>query len=278
MTGAVLMKALLTVLTVLTVLALPIPSQADDLALWYGQAAEKWTEALPLGNGRLGAMVFGGTQTGRIQLNEESLWAGRPAEGFAPDAPKHLAEVQRLVLAGKRREARDYGLKHLTQTPTSFRSYEPLGDLLLDFGKAGEISGYRRELSLPDAIHRTAYRAGKATITREVLVSAPADALAVRVRTDQPGDRVVDGGAPVGRRCRGFVATDRRLGEEVAELGIEHRLRRQRGAGVVQVDDAVGSTSRGDRTLLGDLVVGEGWTGFHPLSPAHRGGRSRRPR
>jgi alpha-L-fucosidase 2 len=164
--------------------------QADPLTLHYAQPAGKWTEALPLGNGRLGAMVFGGTRTERIQLNEESLWAGEPVEAYAPDYPKHLAEVQRLVLAGDKVKAREYGKKHLTKTPTSFRSYEPLGDLFLDFGsaeKVGAISGYRRELSLPDAIARTTYRAGQATITRDVLISAPADALAIRVSTDQPG-------------------------------------------------------------------------------------------
>lgn len=158
-----------------------------DSQLWYNRPAEKWTEALPVGNGRLGAMVFGGTKTERIQLNEESLWAGTQAEAFAPDYAKHLAEVQRLILAGKRQEARDYGQKHLVKSPSSFRSYEPLGDLMLEFKNVSDTSGYRRELSLRDAIARTTYQSGKTNITREVLASAPDDVIAVQVDSDQAG-------------------------------------------------------------------------------------------
>ena len=172
-----------------TLIAILIASHAwaGDPTLWYAKPAGKWTEALPLGNGRLGAMVFGGTGTERIQLNEESLWAGSSFESSAPDFKKHHAEVQRLMLAGKRLEAQQYGLEKLTSSPTSFRSYESLGDLFLDFGKTGEVSAYRRELDLSDAVVRTTYRVGDATITREALVSAPADLLAVRVSSDQPG-------------------------------------------------------------------------------------------
>lgn len=158
-----------------------------DSQLWYKQPAEKWDEALPVGNGRLGAMVFGGTNTERIQLNEESLWAGSQAEGFAPDYAKHLTEVQRLIFAGKRKEARDYGQRHLAQWPSSFRSYEPLGDLTLEFKEVSNPSNYRRELSLRDAIARTSYQSGEATYTREVLASAPDDVIAVRIKSDQAG-------------------------------------------------------------------------------------------
>ncbi|MBT8045060.1 MAG: glycoside hydrolase family 95 protein, partial [Verrucomicrobiae bacterium] len=159
----------------------------SDAQLWYAQPAKNWTEALPVGNGRLGAMVFGGTTTERIQLNEESLWAGSQAEGFAPDYAKHLAEVQRLILAGKHKEARDYGQKHLVQAPSSFRSYEPLGDLTLEFENISNTTNYRRELSLRDAIVRTTYQSGNATITREVLASAPDDVIAVRIESNQAG-------------------------------------------------------------------------------------------
>lgn len=178
------MKSLAPILTALFITG---HAQAGDPMLWYAKPAANWNEALPMGNGRLGAMVFGGTGTERIQLNEESLWAGSQFESAAPDFKKHHAEVQRLMLAGKRLEAHQYGLENLTSTPTSFRSYEPLGDLFLDFADAGEISAYRRELSLRDAVARTSYRTGGTTITREVLVSAPADVLAVRVAADKPG-------------------------------------------------------------------------------------------
>ncbi len=155
--------------------------------IWFNQPAANWNEALPLGNGRLGAMVFGGGAKERMQLNEESLWGGCPVDAYPENFSNHLAEVRRLIFAGKNAEAHAYGLAHLTATPTCFRSYQPLGDLWLDFGGAETNSAYRRELQLADGLARVSYRSGSATITREVLVSAPDDVLVVRVTTDQPG-------------------------------------------------------------------------------------------
>jgi len=165
-------------------------SFADDstnLKLWYAKPASNWNEALPLGNGRLGAMVFGGLGKERLQLNEESLWAGCPVESWPADYFKHLQEVRRLLLAGKNFEAHTYGLKYLTATPTSFRSYEPLADLWLDFGGGVDLSDCRRELDLTDGTARVTYRLVDATLTREAFISAPDDVLVVRVATDKPG-------------------------------------------------------------------------------------------
>jgi alpha-L-fucosidase 2 len=169
--------------------ALCISVHGRDLnnILWYGSPAGKWDEALPLGNGRLGGMVFGGIARERIQLNEESLWAGCPAEAWPDDFPKHLAEVRRLVFAGKNAEAEAYGGKHLTATPTSFRSYEPLGDLTLDFGNDVPVEGYRRELHLADGLSRVVFKQNGATISRETFISAPSDVMAIRIATDKPG-------------------------------------------------------------------------------------------
>jgi len=163
----------------------PVPD--DALKLWYEQPAANWNQALPLGNGRLGAMVFGTAAKERLQLNEESLWAGCPVEAWPPDYPKHLAEVRRLLFAGKNAEAEAYGIANLTATPTSFRSYEPLADLWLDFGAAENVSSYRRDLNLADGTARVSFRLGDATLTREAFISAPDDVLALRVTTDKPG-------------------------------------------------------------------------------------------
>jgi alpha-L-fucosidase 2 len=157
------------------------------LELWYESPAANWNEALPLGNGRLGAMVFGTPARERFQLNEESLWAGCPVESYPPDYLKHLNEVRRLLFAGDNAKAQSYGEKHLTATPTSFRSYEPLADLWLDFGTVETVEGYRRELDLTDAVARVTYRHGESTITRESFISAPDNLLVVRVKTNQPG-------------------------------------------------------------------------------------------
>ena len=117
------------------------PSSEQTLKLWYEKPAANWNEALPLGNGRLGAMVFGTPGKERMQLNEESLWAGCPVESYPPDYLKHLNEVRRLLFAGRNAEAHAYGENHLTASPTSFRSYEPLADLWLDFGSVDMFLG-----------------------------------------------------------------------------------------------------------------------------------------
>lgn len=163
-----------------------VPANAAEPVIWFNRPATNWNEALPLGNGRLGAMVFGGVAVERLQLNEESLWAGSPVESYPADFPKHLAEVRRLLFAGKNAEAQAYGVKHLTATPTSFRSYEPLADLWLDFGGGETNAAYRRELQLADGMARVIFRRGNATITREAFISAPDDVLVVRVSADQP--------------------------------------------------------------------------------------------
>jgi alpha-L-fucosidase 2 len=160
---------------------------AGALELWYRQPASEWTEALPLGNGRIGAMVFGGAPEERLQLNEESLWAGQPAEAEPPDFAKNLREVQRLILEGKRAEAHKLGLEKLTASPTSFRSYEPLADLLIAFDGLSNPSDYRRALDLRDGVSTVEFVKGGTTWRREAFISAVDDVLAVRLTANGPG-------------------------------------------------------------------------------------------
>src|ERR1700686_1836695 len=101
----------------------------NPLALWYRQPAEKWTEALPIGNGRLGAMVFGKTDRERIQLNEDSIWAGAKSDRNNPDALKSLPEVRRLLIEGKPAQAEALAAKSLIGIPLRLPPYQPLGDL-----------------------------------------------------------------------------------------------------------------------------------------------------
>jgi alpha-L-fucosidase 2 len=180
-------SAVLTVILTTCSVCHPSAARQPEPNLWFDKPAANWNEALPLGNGRLGAMVFGTPAKERLQLNEESLWAGCPIQSWPADFPKHLAEVRRLLFAGHNAEAQAYGVAHLTATPTSFRSYEPLADLWLDFGAAETVTGYRRELVLADGMARVTFRQGDATLTREAFISAPDNVLAVRVTTDKPG-------------------------------------------------------------------------------------------
>ena len=120
----------------------------NQLKLWYKTPAKKWTDAFPLGNGRLAAMCFGGTDTERFQLNEESLWAGCPSNPYADNFREKLTKLQNLVLAGEFEKANDFGIKNMTAGPTSFRSYEPLADLFIQFANKDPISDYKRELEI----------------------------------------------------------------------------------------------------------------------------------
>jgi len=141
--------------------------------LWYRQPAVRWEEALPLGNGRLGAMVFGRVAQERLQLNEDTLWAGAP---YTPDNPEALAalpEVRRLIDTGRFKEASDLASARMMARPLWQMSYGCLGDLLLDFDAAVAPSGYERGLDLGTAIASTSYTAAGTFFTREAFASAP---------------------------------------------------------------------------------------------------------
>ena len=163
------------------------PGAASAMTLWYRQAAPQWDHAMPLGNGRLGAVVFGNVNRERIQLNEETLWMGGPRQTDNPDARVHLPEVRRLLFEGKPREAYAIAEKYLMGKPWRLESYQTLGDLRLNFDYEGTISEYRRELDLDQAIARVTYRVDGVRHTRETFVSHPDQAVVVRVSAERPG-------------------------------------------------------------------------------------------
>lgn len=141
--------------------------------LWYDQPAKVWEEALPIGNGRLGAMVFGNVDYERVQLNEESLWTGSHTLTDKPDAYKYLPEVRRLLFEGKYAEAQEITEKNMMSEGT-WNMYQTLGDLFLSLHNDGEVREYRRELSLDEAIAKVSYKAGDISYMR-VYFSSPVD-------------------------------------------------------------------------------------------------------
>jgi alpha-L-fucosidase 2 len=167
------------------------------LKLWYRQPATQWTEALPVGNGRLGAMVFGGVNKERLQLNEVSLWSGGPQDADNPEALAALHEVRKLIFQGKYTEAdalaakklvcKGGGSRRASSSRALYGSYQTLGDLTLTFDDPNETSAYRRELDLDTATAGVSYRQGGATFTREVFSSAADQALVVRLTCNKPG-------------------------------------------------------------------------------------------
>ena len=153
--------------------------------LWYREKARTWNEALPLGNGRIGAMAFGGAVCERVGLNEDTLWSGRPGYCQTPGAREAYEEAQRLALERKYPEAQ----RVLEERFTGLWSqvYLPLGDLLLTMRHGESVSDYRRELALDEGVHQVSYRAGGVSYRRELFVSSPDQVLVMRLTADRPG-------------------------------------------------------------------------------------------
>jgi alpha-L-fucosidase 2 len=164
-----------------------LTNKSSDLRLWYRQPAAGWNEALPIGSGRLAAMVFGGIETERIQLNEETIWAGEKRDRNNPEGARSLPEVRRLLFAGKLKEAEALADKTMIATTRRMPQYQTLGDLVLRFSGQGQPTSYVRELDLDSAIVRVTYSAGGAIFTREVFASAVDQVIAVRLTCDKPG-------------------------------------------------------------------------------------------
>ena len=161
--------------------------QAAALRLWYRRPATQWVEALPLGNGRLGAMVWGGAKHERIQLNEDTLYAGGPYDPTPPRALSALPEVRRLLFTGQYAEAEALANATMMASPKKQMPYQPLGDLVLDFFEVSETNGYRRELDLDSAVAMSTFEARGLQHRREVFVSPVDQCLAVRLSGDKAG-------------------------------------------------------------------------------------------
>jgi len=162
------------------------PRPSSDQRLWYRQPAQQWTEALPVGNGRVGAMVFGGTTHERLQLNEDTLWNGGPYDPVNPSAKAALPQIRDLIFAGRWAEAQALADAKVMATPLKQMAYQPVGDLLIDIpGPTGQVDRYRREIDLDAAIATTRFRIGGVTLTREVVVSPVDQVLAMRLSTDR---------------------------------------------------------------------------------------------
>ncbi len=164
-----------------------ISTKSDNLTLRYDDAAKEWTEALPIGNGFIGAMVFGGAPQERIQLNEHTLWAGGPHDYSNPNGLKILPEVRRLIFEEKFTEAIDLMSKDFMSIPLNQLEYQTAGDLTINFPGHESPSDYRRELDLATAIHRTSYMVNGTQFHRETFVSNPDRVLVLRITGNQPG-------------------------------------------------------------------------------------------
>ena len=235
-------------LTTLLLMVTGVVLQAQDHRLWYSKPAAHWLEALPVGNSKLGAMVYGGTGVETLQLNEETFWSGGPHENNSSESLEHLPEVQRLIFEGRERDAASLIDKYFVKGPHGMR-YLPVGNIQLDFGHQ-QVEDYERELNLGNALASTSYIYKGIHYTRTVFASQADDAIIVRIEADKKGalsftvgfdgqlqaEKLVSNGQLIARvknveqegiqgvlmaECRTQVHTDGQLEENSATLTVK---------------------------------------------------------
>jgi len=155
--------------------------------LWYAQPAEKWTDALPIGNGRMGTMIFGGVFDERIQFNEDTLWKGQPHDYVREGAGEQLTEIRSLLAEGNITNAIALARSNFLSDPVRQKAYQPFGDLRLHFPGTADVTDYRRDLDLASAIASVSYRLGNVTFRREIFASYPDRAIVLHMTADKPG-------------------------------------------------------------------------------------------
>ncbi len=189
---------ILIIATALALQGAELKSASPETAIWFAAPAKNFTESSPLGNGRLGAMMFGGVNEERLVLNESSVWSGSPQDADRPDAYKFLPEIRRLLLAGKNAEAEALVNANFTcKGPGSsggsgdgqYGCYQVLGNLHLTFSSASNapVENYRRELNLNDAVARMQFTRGGVTFTREMFSSKPDEVMVLRLAANRSG-------------------------------------------------------------------------------------------
>ena len=172
-------------LTILLALMATLTASAQQHRLWYAQPARHWLEALPVGNSQMGAMIYGGTDVEELQLNEETFWSGSPHDNNSPEAREHLQEVRDLIFAGREEEAHKVIDQYFFKGPHGMR-FLPLGSLKITLGHK-EVTDYRRELNLGDALATTSYLCNGVKYERTVFASQSDHAVIVRLTASKKG-------------------------------------------------------------------------------------------
>lgn len=213
------------------IMALSAFSQDPDMKLWYDHPAGKiWEAALPLGNGRLATMVYGNIETEILQLNESTVWSGGPNRNDNPDALSALPEIRRLIFEGKHAEASQLATDKVQSQKNHGMKFQPAGNLLISFPghDSANVSGYRRELDIENAVATTTYSINNVKFTRKVFASIPDQVIIIRLTTDKPGSLNFRVGATCPHDSSEIKATGSLLtfsGKTSDHEGVESRIR-----------------------------------------------------
>lgn len=163
-------------------------STNNNYKLWYDEPAEMWVEALPVGNGRIGAMVYGGTDLEHIQLNEETVWAGEPGNNVKSDLIPYLPKIRKLIFEGKHKEAQELANKVFPRQAANNNygcPYQTVGDLMIQFQGHEEVTNYYRDLNISKAVSSSSYQLNGVTYTREVFSSFVDNVLIIQISANK---------------------------------------------------------------------------------------------
>jgi alpha-L-fucosidase 2 len=217
----------------------------EPLTLWYTKPAVQWVEALPVGNGRLGAMVFGGITNERLQLNEGTLWAGGPYDPANTEGKNALPEIQKLIFEGKFREADGLASKTMMARPIGQMQYQTAGDLLLSFGAIDKVENYRRDLNIDTAVTSVSYIAEGVEYKREVFSTPVDQVIVVRLTANKPGKISFTVGLTTPQKAQVSTETSNTLvmqGVNSESQGIKGALKFQVRARIVNQGGQLNST------------------------------------
>lgn len=163
----------------------------NPMILWYNQPADKWEEALPIGNGRLGAMIYGGVNKETIQLNEETVWAGEPGNNVQPSLKNHIPEIRRLIFEGKHSQAQELANKHLPRNAGPDNNYgmcyQPVGNLEITFEHSDTVKDYCRSLDIAESVASVEYDINNVNYKRRIISSLADDVIIMEISADKPG-------------------------------------------------------------------------------------------
>ena len=249
----------------------------SDLALWYTQPASDWeSEALPIGNGYMGGMIFGGIERERIQFNEKTLWTGGPGEwedynggNWSEQNLEPLKRIRELI-DEQNYDAADQAANALMNTDRGYGAYQNFGDIYLDFGSADKVENYRRELDLEDGIARVTYDVEGITYTREYFANYPDNVIVMRLTASEPGALTFDASMTTPHRNVELTATDGRLqlsGQLSNEMAFEAQMLVQNEGGSLDTaSDNIHVTEADAVTIL--LTAG---TDYEHEYPTYKG-------
>ncbi len=179
------MNKLKSVIFIVVVLLTTFLSNAEEQKLWYLQPADDWNEALPIGNGRMGAMIYGGVEEETIQFNEETLWTGQPHDYAKEGAYKSLDEIRNLLWQGKQADAEKMANEQFMSQPFGQQAYQPFGNILLDFPDHENFTNYKRQLNLENALSSVSYDVDGVHFTREMFATNPSQGIIIQLESNK---------------------------------------------------------------------------------------------